>query len=55
MSVINVIRDFEYHVPETVQEAVEILSRYDDICIIAGGTDVIPKLKSGILAAGASD
>lgn len=49
MSVINVIRDFEYHVPETVQEAVEILNRYDDICIIAGGTDVIPKLKSGIL------
>ena len=46
---INVIRDFEYHVPATIQEAVEILSEYDDVRIIAGGTDVIPKMKAGIL------
>lgn len=45
---INIIRDFEYHVPESVQEAAEILSRYDDVRVIAGGTDVIPKMKAGI-------
>lgn len=45
---INVIHDFEYHVPTTIQEAVELLDRYDDIRIIAGGTDVIPKMKAGI-------
>lgn len=45
---INVIRDFEYHVPKTVREAAEILSRYEDVRIIAGGTDVIPRLKAGI-------
>lgn len=46
---INVIQDFEYLVPDTVQEAAEMLSRYDDVRIIAGGTDVIPKMKAGIL------
>ncbi len=45
---INIIRDFEYHVPGSVQEAAEILSRYDDVRVIAGGTDVIPKMKAGI-------
>lgn len=45
---INVIKDFEYHVPSTVQEAVEILAKYDDVRIIAGGTDVIPRMKAGI-------
>lgn len=41
--------NFEYHVPHDIQEALELLSRYGDSCkLIAGGTDLIPKLKAGV-------
>lgn len=41
--------NFEYHVPHDIQETLELLSRYGDSCkLIAGGTDLIPKLKAGV-------
>jgi len=39
-------QDFEYHTPETIQEALRLLNRYGSAArLIAGGTDVIPQLK----------
>lgn len=44
-----VMPDFEYYAPETLDEALELLATLDNAKIIAGGTDVIPKLKGGVL------
>ena len=45
----NYKTNFEYHVPNDIQEALELLSKYGSSCkLIAGGTDLIPKLKAGV-------
>lgn len=42
--------NFEYHAPETLAGALDLLAEYrEDARPIAGGTDLIPKIKSGIL------
>ena len=42
---------FEYHEPETVQEAVELLSKYGDGArLVAGGTDLVISMKKRDLA-----
>ncbi len=42
--------DFNYHQPETIAAACELLARYDGKAkVLAGGTDVLPKMKSGLL------
>ncbi len=38
-------KPFEYHQPETVEEAVKILDKLDNARIMVGGTDLIPKMK----------
>ena len=46
----NMKTNFEYHVPGTLSEAIELLDRYGASCkVIAGGTDLIPKMKAGIV------
>ena len=40
-------REFDIATPATVEEAVAILSREDRSMVIAGGTDLVPKLKRG--------
>lgn len=40
-------REFELATPATVEEALAILSRDDQSIVIAGGTDLVPKLKRG--------
>lgn len=48
---VSVIPNFTYLVPTNVDEALEMLDQYQDRCkIIAGGTDVIPKMKGGVWA-----
>lgn len=45
----NIKTNFEYHVPETLDEALELLDQYKETAkVIAGGTDLIPKLKAGV-------
>lgn len=45
----NVKTNFEYHVPSSLSETLDLMSQYKDDCkVIAGGTDLIPKLKAGI-------
>lgn len=45
----NVKTNYEYHVPADVNETLSLLERYGDSGkLIAGGTDLIPKLKAGI-------
>ena len=45
----NIKTNFEYHVPETLEEALELLDQYKETAkVIAGGTDLIPKLKAGV-------
>ncbi|MCL1897195.1 MAG: xanthine dehydrogenase family protein subunit M [Clostridiales bacterium] len=42
------LKGFEYFEPETVQEAVDLLDEYGpDAQILAGGVDLIPRLRSG--------
>ena len=46
----NVKTNFEYHVPQNVDETLSLLAQFgSDSRLIAGGTDLIPKIKSGIL------
>jgi carbon-monoxide dehydrogenase medium subunit len=46
----NYKTNFEYHAPNDVKETLELLSRYGNDCkLIAGGTDLIPKIKAGIV------
>ena len=40
---------FEYHKPESVEEAVKLLSELHDAKLMAGGTDLIPKMKQRLL------
>lgn len=43
--------DFAYYAPETVEEAVELLTRFGDRArLIAGGTDLLVKMKQGLMA-----
>lgn len=43
--------DFNYYQPETLQEACEILGRYGAKAkVLAGGTDLLPKMKQDVLA-----
>ena len=43
--------DFNYHQPETIAAACELLARYDGKArVLAGGTDVLPKMKQGLMA-----
>lgn len=45
----NTKTNFEYHVPETLEEAIALLDTYGAAGkVIAGGTDLIPKLKAGV-------
>lgn len=47
---VKAILDFEYHAPETVEEAIELLAEYKgDAKIFAGGTDMIPKMKAHVM------
>ena len=46
---VRAIRTYEYHAPETLAEVKALLSVYGDRAkILAGGTDVVPKMKSHI-------
>jgi len=38
---------FEYFSPQTLKEAIEILQKYDNACVMAGGTDLLLRLRSG--------
>jgi len=40
-------REFDLAIPETVEEALAMLSRDGSSMVIAGGTDLVPKLKRG--------
>ncbi|ATW24883.1 FAD binding domain-containing protein [Candidatus Formimonas warabiya] len=40
-------REFDYLEPKTKTEALDFLKRYDHVKILAGGTDLIVKLKTG--------
>jgi carbon-monoxide dehydrogenase medium subunit len=40
---------FEYHTPTTITDAVELLKKYENNKILAGGTDLIPKMKQRLL------
>lgn len=38
-------KPFNYHQPETIEEAVKLLDKLDNARVLAGGTDLIPKMK----------
>jgi carbon-monoxide dehydrogenase medium subunit len=43
--------DFEYYVPDSIAEACQLLSQYGPRAkVIAGGTDLLTKMKEGLLA-----
>ena len=48
MAIMN--NDFQYMTPNTVQEAVQLLKEHGiKAKIIAGGTDLIPKMKANVI------
>lgn len=42
-------KPFTYHQPTTVEEATKILAELADVKVLAGGTDLIPKMKQRLL------
>jgi len=42
-------KPFEYHQPTTVEEATKLLADLTDVKVLAGGTDLIPKMKQRLL------
>lgn len=45
----NIRTAYEYLMPKSVDEALELMHSYGDDCkVIAGGTDIIPKIKAGV-------
>ena len=42
-------RPFNYHQPDTTDEAVDLLAKLPNCKVIAGGTDLIPKMKQRLL------
>jgi len=38
---------FEYFAPHTLKEAIEILQNYENACVMAGGTDLLLRLRKG--------
>ena len=42
---------FEYFSPETLKEAIDILLKYDNARVMAGGTDLLLRLKEGAIKA----
>jgi carbon-monoxide dehydrogenase medium subunit len=46
----HILHKFEYYAPSSVQEACKLLSELpDDTKILAGGTDLIPKMKEAVI------
>ena len=46
----NLKTNYEYHVPPGIDEALSLLAAYGTDCkLIAGGTDLVPKIKAGVL------
>ena len=45
----HILTTFEYHQPTTIQEAVETLRKHPDAKPLAGGTDLIPKMKQALI------
>jgi carbon-monoxide dehydrogenase medium subunit len=44
------MKQFSYHEPKTIKEACSLLSQYSDQArVLAGGTDLIPKMKNGLV------
>ena len=42
-------KPFAYHQPTTVEEATKLLAELNDVKVLAGGTDLIPKMKQRLL------
>ena len=42
--------DFDYYAPESVEAVSRMLTEYEDSMILSGGTDVLTKMKNGVLA-----
>jgi len=46
----HILPEFEYLAPRTIEEAIELLSRYgEDAKVLAGGTDLLVRMKQGVL------
>ena len=45
----HIVFPFEYYAPMSVPEACDLLDKLDDVRILAGGTDLIPKIKEAAL------
>ena len=44
-----ITKPFKYYQPETIKEATKLLSELNDAKVLAGGTDLIPKMKQRLL------
>ena len=42
-------KPFQYHQPETIEETIKLLSKLPNCKVMAGGTDLVPKMKQRLL------
>jgi len=45
----HILTPFQYHQPTSIQEAVETLRKHPDAKPLAGGTDLVPKMKQALI------
>jgi len=45
----RILHPFEYHAPTTIAEAVNLLNAHEATAVLAGGTDLVPKIKQALL------
>jgi len=45
----HILAHFEYHQPTTIKEAVETLRKHPEAKPLAGGTDLVPKMKQALI------
>jgi carbon-monoxide dehydrogenase medium subunit len=48
-----IVQEFKYFKPESIKEAASLLSRHKNSFVLAGGTDLVGELKSGMVSPGA--
>jgi len=42
--------DFDYYTPDSVEAVSQLMAEYDDAMILSGGTDILTKMKNGVIA-----
>jgi len=45
-----ILHDFDYHRPSNLKDAINLLGKYRNAAVLAGGTDLVPEMKENVSA-----